>query len=100
MLRLSHYAMAAMRVHIHTAEPKGSPAGIRFQDCQPELGKALQNSGEDKLPKGRHVVVRKSHGMIESAKRHRVMIWGLLAGGLFFNDQISKRLKALIPIFA
>ena len=41
MLRFSHYAVATVRVDIHTTEPKGCPAGIGFKDRQPELGKAL-----------------------------------------------------------
>src|SRR5262245_39536156 len=100
MLRLSHYAVATVRVDIHSTKPKWRPAGIRFQYRQAELGKTLQNSSKDKLSERSHVVVGKSHRMIKSAKGHRIMVWVSLSGRFFFDDQISERLKSLIPIFA
>src|SRR5438132_6589045 len=82
-----------MRVVIHSTKPKGQPAGVGFENGEPQLRKTLQNSCEDEMTERSHIVARKSQGMVQAAQRE-LYIFPSLA------FELSKWMKAALSIFA
>src|SRR5262249_57952722 len=82
-----------MSVIIHSTKPKGQPAGVGFENSEPQLGKTLKNPSEDKMTEGGHVIAGKSQGMIE-ATESKLYIFSPLA------FKVSKRMKTPLSILA
>src|ERR1041385_5659348 len=82
-----------MRVIVHSPEPKRQPTGIGFENCETQLGKALENAGENKMPQRGHVVARKTERVIQPAQRE-LRITAALA------FELAERMKAAVRIFA
>ena len=62
-----------MRVHVHSPEPERQPAGVGFEDREPELGKPFEDPGKNKVAHGRHVVAGKADGVIDAAQRLEIV---------------------------
>ena len=82
-----------MRVIVHSPEPKRQPTGVGFENCETQLWKALENTGENKMPQGRHVVARKAERVIQPSERE-LRITAALA------FELAERMKAALAILA
>src|SRR4030095_6852121 len=69
MLGFAHDAVASVRVLVHAPQPKGQPSRVGFEHAEPERWETLQDTGENEMAHGVHVVTRKTQSMVQSPQR-------------------------------